>query len=130
MVGLGQLGELERAAALYPSLIWALELGIMMDAVRGRLVHTAAGISAAAAGGWDDADEHFAVASEHADRLGLRCEQAELLRFRALARLWRGGPGDIDAAAGMLTEAQQRYESLGMPRHIEVCREMMVEARI
>jgi class 3 adenylate cyclase/tetratricopeptide (TPR) repeat protein len=127
--GLGQLGERDRAASLSPLVAWAIERGILMEPVRGRLMHSVAGISAAAGGRWEEADGHFEAARGQADRLGMRLEQLDLLRFRAMARLWRGNPEDQDEALGLLAGAEQRYESRGMPRHVELCREMMVAAR-
>jgi hypothetical protein len=100
-----------------------------MDAVRGRLVQIAAGISAAAAGDWSKAEEHFQAATEVADRLGLKRERVDLLQFRAWMHLWRNGDNDRGSARRLLAEAVAEYEEMGMPRHVEVCREMMVGAR-
>jgi tetratricopeptide (TPR) repeat protein len=125
---LGHLGERERAASLYPALTSGIEAGVMMEPIRGRLIQTVAGIAAAAGGHWERAERHFGAATETAERLGLRTELAELLRFRAWMHLWRNGDNDHGSARRMLAEAVAEYEAMGMPRHVEVTRELLAKA--
>jgi tetratricopeptide (TPR) repeat protein len=126
---LGELGERERAAALYPAIEWAIESGVMMEPIRGRLIQTVAGIAAAAAGRWDRAQEHFDAATEIAERWGLKAESVELLRFRAWMHLWRNGDNDRESVLRLSEQAVAEYEAMGMPRHVEVTRALMDEAK-
>jgi hypothetical protein len=100
-----------------------------MEPIRGRLLQTAAGISAAAGGHWERADRHFDAATEIAERLGLRTELAELKRFRAWMHLWRKGDNDRESVNRLLEQALAEYEAMGMPRHAEVTRELMDEEK-
>ena len=92
----------EEAAALSPLVERALELGRRWLALDGRLLETRAGIAAAAAGRWDEAEHQFAIAREVAEQMSNRLELADLSRLHARMLLDRGSTGDHARAAVML----------------------------
>ena len=115
--GMYILGRKTEAARLYPVVLDALRTGTAMRFYDFRLLSTLAGIGAAAAGRYGEAEQHYRDSLRLADELPSRIEAAEARRFYALMLLDRGGPGDRDEADRLLTEAIQGYRSLGMPRH-------------
>jgi hypothetical protein len=100
-------------AALGPLVLEALALGewVTFDC---RFVSTRAGIAAAVAGRWDQAEAYFSAALELASRLGHRIEQAGVLRLRAKMLTDRGGAGDRDHAASLIHEAADLFREMGM----------------
>jgi class 3 adenylate cyclase/tetratricopeptide (TPR) repeat protein len=116
--GLWVLGEKAEAARHYPSI--ASLAGNTGNAVRtwdARLVETLAGIAAAGGREWMAADRHFATALEVAEQMPHLTEQADVRRFSAQMLMDRAGPGDLDRARELLTQAVDGYHRLGMPRH-------------
>jgi hypothetical protein len=81
----------------------------------GRLVETRAGIAAAAAGRWEDAERYFAIAREVAGQMSNRLELADLDRLHARMLLDRRGPGNAARAAMLLERALAAYREFGMP---------------
>ncbi|MEW6272386.1 MAG: AAA family ATPase [Thermodesulfobacteriota bacterium] len=118
--GLSVLGEREKVAALYPLALELLATRAVWIFTGPRLVATAAGTAAAAAGKWQAAERHFAIASQQAEELQQRLEQVELRRFRAMMLLDRDASGDRAAARALLGEAAEHYARFGMPRHREL----------
>ena len=84
----------EEAAALSPLVERVLELGKRWLALDGRLVETRAGLAAAAARQWDEAERQFGIAREVAEQMPNRLELADLSRLHARMLLERGGTGD------------------------------------
>lgn len=119
------LGMRDRCAALYDC---AVELGragthIVWDL---GLAEKHAAIAAAAAGYWDRAEQHFEAATVRAESIRDRLDVAELLRWRAQARLWRDAPGDRQEAAALARAAREAYASIGMKRHVRVAEALLV----
>ena len=79
-----------------------------------------AAIAAAAGKQWDLAEGHFDAATARAEAIGDRLDGAELLRWRAQARLWRDAPGDRSEAAALAQAARDAYAAIGMTRHVGI----------
>lgn len=118
--GLVLLGERERAAALYPLVVYCGERTGTVDAypVDAKLVERIAGLAAAADGQWKRAEEHFTTALAQAEALPHRPEQAHTRRCYAALLLDRGESGDADGAAVLLSEAEALYREMAMPQHL------------
>jgi tetratricopeptide (TPR) repeat protein len=110
-------GLYEQAAALSPLVDQALELGRRWITFDGRLVETRAGLAAAAARRWDEAERHFAVAREAAEQMSNGLEMADLRRLEARMLLERGHNGDHARATQMLEQALAAYRAFGMPAY-------------
>jgi class 3 adenylate cyclase/tetratricopeptide (TPR) repeat protein len=108
------------AASMAPLVESALELlgrtFVTLDG--GRLVDTRAGLAAAAARRWEEAERHFGIAREVAAQMSNRVELADLGRLHARMLLDRGGTGDNERAAEMLQEALSAYRTFGMPAYV------------
>jgi hypothetical protein len=123
--GLVMLGERSQAAELYPVVRELVATGAVALWPISRFTQTVAGIAAAAAHQWDAAEEHFAIASQHAEAFPHRLEQAEIRRFHAMMLLDRAAHDDRQRARAILREAQQTYIQIGMPRHVEITRTLL-----
>ena len=110
-------GRHEEAAALSPLVEGVLALGRDWITFDGRLVETRAGIAAAAARRWDEAERYFGIARKVAEQMSNRLELADLNRLHARMLLDRGGNGDDARAAEMLEEALAAYRDFGMPAY-------------
>jgi hypothetical protein len=108
----------EQAAALSPLVDGVLELGKRWITFDGRLVETRAGLAAAAGRRWDDAERHFAIAREVAERMPNRLELTDLDRLHARMLLERGRTGDQPRAATMLEAALNAYRAFGMHAYV------------
>jgi tetratricopeptide (TPR) repeat protein len=128
MEGLALIGEYDEAGRLYP---WALEATAPgMRIFRGwdyRLFVTLAGIGAACARRYEEAEEHFRQAIRIAEDLPYVLEQPEAYRFYARMLLERDAPGDRDKAEDFLKKAIVSYRSLGMPKHEELTNAMLAQ---
>ncbi len=107
----------EEAAALSPLVEGVLALRRSWITFDGRLVETRAGIAAAAARRWEEAERYFAIAREAAAQMSNRLELADLDRLHARMLLDRGGTGDHGRAAEMLEGALAAYRVFGMPTY-------------
>ncbi len=56
-------------------------------------------------------------------------EQAEIRRFHAMMLIDRAAKGDHEKAQTLLNEALQSYESIGMPRHLEMTQALLARCR-
>jgi hypothetical protein len=110
-------GLKEEAAALSPLVEGVLELDKRWISFDGRLAVTRAGLVAAAARRWDEAERHFSVARDIAKQMGNQLELADLGRLHARMLLDRGGTRDRERAAEMLQEALTAYRMFGMPAY-------------
>jgi tetratricopeptide (TPR) repeat protein len=121
----------EEAAALAPLVERALEfLGRSYVNYDGRLVETRAGIAAAAARRWEEAERHFGIARQVAAQMSNRLELADLYRLHARMLLQRGDPGDHERAAEMLQEASSAYRTFGMPAYAAEAERLRRLARV
>lgn len=111
------LGQRERCAALYDCAVQLLQVGSHVVWGLG-LTEKLAAIAAAAGADWDRAERHFDAATARAEAIGSRLDLAELLRWRALGRLWRGDDGDREEATALAKAAQEAYTKIGMKEHV------------
>ncbi|MHC4356048.1 MAG: ATP-binding protein, partial [Planctomycetota bacterium] len=81
--GLAMLGEHDEAAKLYPLAREAIKTGNTVRPLFSGLVHTTAGIAAAASGEWEQAEEHYQTALREAHEIPHRIEQPEVRRWYA-----------------------------------------------
>jgi len=124
-------GMHQEAAALAPLVERALEvLGTTYFPYDGRLVETRAGLAAAAARRWDEAERHFGIAREVAAQISNRVELADISRLHARMLLDRDGTGDHERAAEMLQEALSAYRTFGMPAYVAEAERLQRRARV
>ena len=119
----------EQAATLSPLLERALELGRRWITLDDRLLETRAGIAAASASRWDEAERQFATAREVAEQMCNRLELADLSRLHARMLLDRGGVDDHAGAAEMLNTALNSYRAFGMPAYAAESERLLHRAR-
>jgi tetratricopeptide (TPR) repeat protein len=125
--GLAVLGESDEAAKLYPLVLEAIDMDVVMRWQDERLLQTVAGVAAAAAGQWEKAEEHYQTALRQAHELPAKLEQPEVRRWYARMLLDRDAPGDRDKAFRLLTEAIAMYRQIGMPKHIGMAEALLGE---
>ena len=120
---LAVIGDREACASLYSAALDTVEGGVTLwfSGLGQRYL----GISAACGERWDVAERHFQIALEQAHELPVRSEQPEVRRWYARMLLDRRQPGDEDRARELLDEAILMYQEIGMPRHLEMAREML-----
>ena len=122
--GLAVIGERAQAGELYPLVRELLATGAVALWPVWRLTQTIAGIAAAGAGQWEAAEDHFQIAMQQAESLPQLLEQAEIRRFHAMMLIDRAAAGDRKKARTMLDRASEIYTSIGMPRHIEIIKNL------
>jgi hypothetical protein len=123
--GLYILGEKSEAGQLYPLLRELIDTGTVVIWRIFRFSQTIAGIAAASARQWEAAEDHFKTAMQQAESIPLHLEQAEIRRFHAMMLMDRAARGDRAKARQLLGEALESYTSIGMPRHIEIARNLL-----
>jgi hypothetical protein len=121
-------GVREEVAALSPMVARAMEVGTEWVALDGRLRRTRAGVTAAAASRWDEAERWFAEAEERARTTGNQVEVADLNRLRGRMLLDRAAPGDAARAGDVLRLAHDDYVRFGMPSYAATVEQMLREA--
>ena len=114
--GLALLGRLEEAGALEPHAEHVVANGPFC-VYSQHLFRTSAGIAAACARNWTRAEEHHQTAIHQADTAPYRVAQPIARSWYAEMLLARDLPGDRERARGLLNEALNLYESIGMPWH-------------
>ena len=119
------LGQCDAAASLYPLVLEALDTGTVTELQTMELLQTGAGTAAAAGGQWEASEGHYRAALRQAEALPHRIAQPEVRRWYARMLIDRGASGDRDKARTMLGKAVEMYEAIGMPRHLEIAREML-----
>ena len=125
--GLAVLREQEAAAELHPLALEAIETGTVTGWDAHRLWQTVAGIAAAAGGQWEQAETHYQTALSQAHEIPFRSEQPEVRRWYARMLLDRNIPGDRDKARTLIGEATEMYQTIGMPKHLEMVEAMSAE---
>ncbi len=83
-----------------------------------------AGIAAACGEQWDVAQEHYETALKQAHDLPHKIAQPEVRRWYARMLLDRHADGDRDKARTLLGEAIEMYQTIGMPKHVEMAEEL------
>ncbi|HVF32389.1 MAG TPA: AAA family ATPase [Acidimicrobiales bacterium] len=109
------VGLRDEAASLYPSVADRGDLGLSgFDfAVPERL----AGMAAAAAERWDDAERHFEASLDQVEQIGNECDRPQVEHWYGQMLLDRGRPADRERARELLTAAVGHYHAVGMPEH-------------
>lgn len=110
-------GLTEDAAALYPLVAERVDVMPIGNAFDLSLVQRIAGMAAAAARRWDEAQEHFEHARRQVVELPNRLEHPHVLHWHAKMLLDRGKADDHERARTMLVEALDEYRGAGMPLH-------------
>jgi DNA-binding CsgD family transcriptional regulator len=121
--GRALLGD-SHTADLYPLVQQVIDAGVVLRGYDSRLVHTIAGLCAAAGRRWSVAERHFTVAIDTADRLPHQVERLDARRWYAHALAMRDTAADHARAGDLLQEALTGYERLGMARHAELAMKM------
>ena len=115
--GAAILGWSEAARVLYPLIAERAEGLPLADFFDLALAQRIAGMAAAAAGLWDQAEDHFERASRQVDEFPNRVDRPPVLHWHAKMLLDRGDTADRERARGMLVEALAGYRELGMPTY-------------
>jgi tetratricopeptide (TPR) repeat protein len=123
--GLFLIGERSQAGQLYPLVREMIATGTVTLWSLARFTQTIAGIAAASAGQYENAEEHFRIAMQQAESFPDQLEQAEIRRFHAMMLIDRAAGDDREKARKLLGEATDTYRSIGMPRHIEMTRALL-----
>jgi tetratricopeptide (TPR) repeat protein len=128
--GLGELGEGKEAGRYYPIIAEALNsTGAVLNYFGARLIEPIAGIAAAGAGLWQEAEAHFQKAMRQADEFPHKLEQPEVRRRYARMLVERDAPGDRDEARQLLREAVAMYREIGMPKRVEMTEALLSQTR-
>jgi tetratricopeptide (TPR) repeat protein len=120
-------GFRDEVVALSPLVDQAMQIGPEWVALDGRLRRTRAGLTAAAAGRWNDAERWFGEADDRARQSANKLEVADLYRLRAQMLLDRGRPEDADRTAELLGQAAEAYRAFGMPGYVAEAERMLAE---
>lgn len=108
-------GEKDEAAKLYPSLRRYFDWpDASCASLFFELQETAAGIAAAAANDWENAERHFEKTLRLAEELPHRVDQARVRYWYARMLLDRNASGHRDRAGQLLNEARSLSEEMGM----------------
>jgi len=126
--GLVMLDEQPQAGQFYPLALELVDTGAVVFWPIFRFTHTVAGMAAAAAHHWDAAEDHFQIALHQAEPMPHRLEQAEIRRFHAMMLMDRALPGDRKRTTGLLSEARENYQEIGMTRHSEITQRLIHKA--
>jgi len=116
---LWELGERDRVAELYPSVLEALRQGIILTDFILRPVDRFAAVAAAAAGQWEAAEDHFDKALARSAALSHRFARPDVLRTWGQVLLERDTQGQDRRAREMLEESLAEYRVMGMPMHVD-----------
>lgn len=123
--GLAIAGQRGEAASLYDAVLSVLRLGAQIRLPDVKLIEGVAGIAAAAAARWEEAQGHYEKALRQAEELPHLMEQSEVRRWYARMLLERDAPGDREAGRRMAEEAAAMYTRLGMTRHVLLAQAML-----
>ena len=123
--GLYIIGERSQAGQLYPLVREFIATGTVTLWSLARFTQTLAGIAAASARQYENAEEHFRIARQQAESFPDQLEQAEIRRFHSMMLIDRAAGDDHEKARKLLGEAADTYRSIGMPRHIEMTRALL-----
>jgi tetratricopeptide (TPR) repeat protein len=108
-------GLADEAGALHPLLAERVDVMPIGDAFAMALAQRIAGMAAAAAGLWDDAQAHFEEAGRQARDVPNRIDAPQVQLWHAKMLLDRGDAQDRDRARAMLADALDSFRKIGMP---------------
>ncbi|MDQ4004745.1 MAG: AAA family ATPase, partial [Actinomycetota bacterium] len=123
-----QLGLVDEAAGLYPILRRILERGILYRPFGWVPVEALAGLCAGCGGDWEAAEGHFAAITREMENRGVLLALTEVRRLHAATLLRRGEADDRDRARDLLELAIEDYRAFGMPKHVELCEQLLASA--
>jgi tetratricopeptide (TPR) repeat protein len=123
--GLAVLGESTLLAKLYPRIREAASTEMVSSFAGFQQFKKVGGLAAAGIGKYDEAESFFRNALEEAERIPIKLEQPEIRRWYAKMLIERNAAGDRDKARELIEEAIDEYRSLGMPRHLEMAKELL-----
>lgn len=92
-------------------------------------IHGLAALTAAATGFPQEAEEHFTKALELASEVDAVFTPAEVKRLYGLALLEFGGDDERSRVIDLMDDAERIYDACGMPRHVEMARDLRARAR-
>ena len=121
------LGELGRAAALYPLTQSRFRGGFVVRAFDSRLLPVLAGAAAAAGSLWDESEEQFRAARALAPKWGPRTV-ADVDYWEGWAALTRGTDAGRAEARRLLGDAISGYRRTAMPRHVDMAQELLARS--
>ena len=125
--GLAVQGQRDTAAALYPLALRAIDTGTVVEFFSMTMPRLSAGIAAASGEDWEAAEGHYRAGLQQAHDVPHRLMQPEIRRWFAQMLLDRNAPGDRDKARTLLGEATEMYQTIGMPKHLEMVAKMSAE---
>jgi class 3 adenylate cyclase/tetratricopeptide (TPR) repeat protein len=125
---LPRIGRPEEAGALYPLIRQTLDSGVIHRTFGWTPVEALAGLSAGCAGDWDTAERHFVAVTKRMEESDRLMQVPECLRLHAETLLRRGDASDGDRARGLLERARDNYQAFGMPKHVELCEQVLAKA--
>ena len=123
--GLALLERREEAGRLYPLTLACVDTGALLINYSFELIQKTAGIAAACSGQWREAEHHYETALRQAEDIPHTIEQPEVRRWYARMLIARNAAGDRDRARTLLGEAVEMYGVIGMPRHLEMAKELL-----
>jgi class 3 adenylate cyclase/tetratricopeptide (TPR) repeat protein len=121
------LGDLERAAALYPMTQSRLQGDFVLRGFDARLMPMLSGVAAAASSLWTEAEEHFGVARQQAPRWGPRTV-ADVDYWEGWSAFKRGTDAGRAEARRLLSDAVGGYQRTAMPRHAAMAQELLTRS--
>jgi tetratricopeptide (TPR) repeat protein/predicted Ser/Thr protein kinase len=127
--GLAVLDERDLLATLYPQIREAARSEWVLSFAGFQQFKKAAAIAAAAIGEYVEAEAFFSDALDEVERIPIKLEQPEVRRWFAKMLIARNASGDRPRARELLEEAIDAYRALGMPRHLEMAKELLASAR-
>jgi class 3 adenylate cyclase/tetratricopeptide (TPR) repeat protein len=114
--GCAVVGMADEAGALYPLVAERVDV-LPILAFDAALAQRVAGMAAAAAGLWDEAQGHYETARSQSEEFPNRLERAQVLHWYGKMLLDRADPADHERARTMLADALDDYNQFGMPVH-------------
>lgn len=111
------VGLVDDAGALYPAVAARIGEVPIADLWDVALASRVAGMAAAAAGMWPEAESHFVGARRQVDEFPNPLDLPHVLHWHASMLLDRGQADDRERAHAMLDEALAEYRRFGMPLH-------------
>ena len=117
---LATIGEHEEAAKLYPIMKTIVDQNKALLGFSFGLFQRYAGIAAATAKNWEQADKHFNKALTQSRDLPHRIEEPRIYYWQARMLLSRNNSGDKEKAKQLFSQSRELSASLNMLGHIDL----------